>query len=605
MTRLRLVGLIVLVVVLATASVSLAGEGDLDPSFSGDGIDLPPVPDHSFGSAVAIEASGNIVAVGSGGTPARLVLVRYRPDGVLDSSFSDDGIVVAPVTVPVGDRADVAIDDVGNIVVVGTDSDANSLAVVRFLPDGTLDTSFSDDGVAMAQVETYDTGGHSLVIDGSGRIVVSGTVDNGSNDDVVVMRFLPGGTLDSTFADDGLFVLDGGETDRAGDVALDDAGRIVFVASTGTLLQTTGGDIDTQVVRLLPNGTLDASFGSGGAVVTDTGPDLDSTRALVVDPQGRIVVAGHSGPADDEDVLVLRYLSDGTLDASFSDDGIVTTAITDGDDNGNGVAIDRAGNVVVVGHGQGHIEEVWHAAVLRYRPDGSLDSSFSGDGIATTRVRGAYDWFNEVAIDTAGDIVVAGITGGGVGPFFLMVARYQGAGWFIDDTGSVFEDDINALAAAGITRGCNPPDNDRYCPTNQVSRGQMAAFLTRALELPTTTDDAFTDDDDSVFEDDINRLAAAGITAGCNPPDNDQYCPQSLVSRGQMAAFLSRALDLPRGPIDAFTDDEGSVFEDDINRLAAADITAGCNPPDNDHFCPSDKVSRGQMAAFLVRALNL
>lgn len=232
MTRLRLVGLIVLVV-LATASVSLAGEGDLDPSFSEDGLDLPPVPDHGFGHAVTLDSAGNIVAVGSGGTPRRLVLVRYLPDGVLDNSFSDDGIVVAPVTGSAGsgfgrDGADVAIDDVGNIVVVGTDSDANSLAVIRYLPDGTLDTSFSDDGVATAQVGSYKTGGRSLAIDRLGRIVVLGSVDNGSNDDVVVMRFLPEGVLDPSFSADGMFVLDGGETEWAGGVALDAAGRIVF-----------------------------------------------------------------------------------------------------------------------------------------------------------------------------------------------------------------------------------------------------------------------------------------------------------------------------------------------------------------------------------------
>jgi S-layer homology domain len=108
-----------------------------------------------------------------------------------------------------------------------------------------------------------------------------------------------------------------------------------------------------------------------------------------------------------------------------------------------------------------------------------------------------------------------------------------------------------------------------------------------------------------VFEDAIERLAQAGITKGCNPPANTKFCPDDSVSRGQMAAFLVRALNLPayNGP-DRFIDDNGNVFEDAIERLAQAGITKGCNPPANTKFCPDDSVSRGQMAAFLKRALD-
>jgi hypothetical protein len=118
------------------------------------------------------------------------------------------------------------------------------------------------------------------------------------------------------------------------------------------------------------------------------------------------------------------------------------------------------------------------------------------------------------------------------------------SGRFIDDDGSVFEADIERLAAAGITKGCNPPSNDRYCPNDSVTRGQMAAFLTRALDLTATGSTDFVDDDGSIFETDIEKLANAGITKGCNPPSNDRYCPNDSVTRGQMAAFLTRALDL-------------------------------------------------------------
>ncbi len=168
-----------------------------------------------------------------------------------------------------------------------------------------------------------------------------------------------------------------------------------------------------------------------------------------------------------------------------------------------------------------------------------------------------------------------------------------------------FYNDIEYLAVEAITAGCNPPSNTMYCPTSNVTRGQMAAFLVRALNLPAASQDYFTDDETSIFEDDINRLAEAGITRGCNPPTNDLYCPDTKVSREQMAAFLVRALGLTDdGGGNTFIDDDGSIFEEDIAKLAAAGITQGCNPPANTMFCPTSTVTREQMAAFLHRALT-
>lgn len=178
-------------------------------------------------------------------------------------------------------------------------------------------------------------------------------------------------------------------------------------------------------------------------------------------------------------------------------------------------------------------------------------------------------------------------------------------GAFVDDDGHLFEEDIDAIAAAGVTKGCNPPANTRYCPDLDVQRGAMAAFLRRALSLPDANTDFFRDDDQSIFEGDINAIAAAGITKGCNPPGNDRFCPDDFVSRGEMAAFLRRALKLPTVQKDFFIDDSQSVFEADINAIAADGITRGCNPPTNNRYCPSHQVDRGAMAAFLRRALEL
>lgn len=179
-------------------------------------------------------------------------------------------------------------------------------------------------------------------------------------------------------------------------------------------------------------------------------------------------------------------------------------------------------------------------------------------------------------------------------------------GSFYDDQGSVHESSIEGLAASGITRGCRG-EVPVFCPERPVTRGEMAAFLDRALDLGESASERyFTDIDDSIFADSIDRLAAAGITYGCNPPANSRFCPDQAVSRGEMATFLDRALQLePASEPAGFTDISDSVHQVGIANIAAVGITKGCNPPDNTRFCPRDPVIRAQMASFLVRALDL
>jgi S-layer family protein len=169
-------------------------------------------------------------------------------------------------------------------------------------------------------------------------------------------------------------------------------------------------------------------------------------------------------------------------------------------------------------------------------------------------------------------------------------------GHFIDDDGNIHEGAIEAIRAEAITNGCSPT---RYCPNDPVTRGQMAAFLNRALDLPAATTPSGFTDTAGTFADDIERLKAAEITVGCAPT---RYCTNDSVTRGQMAAFLNRALDLPAATTPSGFTDTAGTFADDIERLKAAEITVGCAPT---RYCTNDQVTRAQMATFLMRALNL
>jgi hypothetical protein len=221
--------------------------------------------------------------------------------------------------------------------------------------------------------------------------------------------------------------------------------------------------------------------------------------------------------------------------------------------------------------------------------------------------RGDRDTVMHALESTALDLGAAGYdTVYGYGLIQIHDALARTAGAFTDTPGHTFYNDILWMAGMNITRGCNPPVNDLFCPNDPVTRGQMAAFIARALGLKANSHSGFKDVPSShTFFNDIGKLATAGITRGCNPPANTLYCPDDPVTRGQMSAFVVRALGLTANDHSGFGDVPSSnTFHGDIGKLATAGITRGCNPPVNDRFCPDEPITRGQLAAFFHRALD-
>ena len=222
--------------------------------------------------------------------------------------------------------------------------------------------------------------------------------------------------------------------------------------------------------------------------------------------------------------------------------------------------------------------------------DGTVDPDFGAD--AGDRLLGANDlhmvWGGVVDLRSLDH--VAAVT------FWHLTDQ----GRFFDDAG-LFEEDIEALASAGVTLGCNA-DGTLFCPDEPVTRGQMASFIARWLSLELDKPDLFGDDDGSMHESSINAIADAGITLGCSTADPTLFCPDQLVTRGQMASFIARALGFAPDLTNRFTDDDGSAHEASIDAIATAGITLGCDAVDPNLYCPLDSVLRRHMAAFLVRA---
>lgn len=156
---------------------------------------------------------------------------------------------------------------------------------------------------------------------------------------------------------------------------------------------------------------------------------------------------------------------------------------------------------------------------------------------------------------------------------------------------------MEALYEAGIVQGCEP---GRFCPDDVLTRGQMATVLAGALELPYVGTSVFVDIDGNVHQDGINTLAASGVTLGCTPTE---FCPGDDITRGQLSSLLVRGFEPPETET-VFFDDVGGVHAAAVNRLASVGIAAGCSDSLTD-FCPDEPVLRWQAALFLARSMQL
>ena len=402
---------------------AVGAPGDLDATFGGgDGIvttDVNGIDDDA--NAVVIDSEGRIVVAGEASTPGSserddFAVMRYTADGVLDTSFGTGGIV----TTVFGNDAEVkalVVDSQGRIVVAGgaSNGSTNDHAVARYTSAGVLDTSFGGgDGKLTTNIDcsgaASDDKAHAVAVDSQGRIVVAGDCNENAvtgHDQVMVMRYTSAGVLDTSFGGgDGsvLSDVDGSGPDEVNGMVVDSQDRIVVAGESYN-----GSNEDFMVLRYTSAGVLDTSFGGGdGIVTTDIGSGNDLGNAVVIDSQGRIVVAGESSNGGSDDFAVVRYTSAGVLDTSFGGgDGIVTTAILGGDVKANAVAIDSQGRIVAAGQ-SGDPGSAF--SVVRYTSAGVVDTSFGGgDGSVTTSVS-LDDEANGVAIDSQDRIVVVGET---------------------------------------------------------------------------------------------------------------------------------------------------------------------------------------------------
>jgi uncharacterized delta-60 repeat protein len=374
----------------------MANPGDLDTTFAGNGkktinfggIDKP--------HAVLVQPNGRIVVAGGGAAANRFCVARLRGNGLLDTTFGSRGKRVISFGGEEESAFGAALQPDGKIVLVG-DSDFR-VAVVRLNPNGSFDTTFSGDGKTTFTWGAISRATSVLVLP-NGKLLVSGfSGPEGGN--IQVARLMPTGALDTTFGTGGKAPIDFGGDDFGASIARQPNGRILVAGrsvptQTGAVVAVGGG----VVARLRTKGALDPDFDGDGRLMLPGGGSLS---AVLVQPDRKILVVGNAmGSAK---MTVTRLMPNGSLDTTFDGDGTATIDIGPDSDRANDAVLQPDGRIVVAGYSAAVNSPT---AVARVNGNGTPDLGF-GDGGKVTIDFGAATFGNAVALQANGRIVVAG-----------------------------------------------------------------------------------------------------------------------------------------------------------------------------------------------------
>lgn len=385
---------------------------ELDISFNGTGkvmTDVGAGSDTAY--EVLVQPDHKIIAVGSANT-TYFVLARYNPNGSLDTTFGDNGKVITDFdSNAIAEAAfAAALQPDGKIIAAGFGAIIHPgpayFALARYNTDGSLDQSFGSGGKVSTSIvqNMHHIRGVALAPDG--KIVVAGDYfsNTWNTTQSLIVRYHPNGLPDNSFGSGGIVTdsrgFNQGDSNTPWSVAVQPDGKVVTGGSFSPSVSVTGGDV--TMVRYNENGAYDTSFGSGGRVLipSPTVSEVISSIALLSD--GRIVAAGESG----QDFLVMRFNADGSPDVTFDGDGRVTTPVA-GTSKARSVIVRPNGKIFVSG---ASFTAAQGFAAASYNTDGSLDTSFSGDGKLAFGFEGAFATrAHGMAIDGLGRIALGGV----------------------------------------------------------------------------------------------------------------------------------------------------------------------------------------------------
>lgn len=417
--------LFTLVFLLVATTFSQAQSGTLDPTFGTDGVVTTAIhPNYNMAETTVVQADGKILVAGSAGTPStyQMAVVRYNQDGSLDTSFGNDGTLRFLVGSLKSFVMDMAQQPNGKILLGGRtwDNVSGDFALVRLNEDGSFDNSFGTNGISLIETpETEASEAMSLLDDG--KILMVGY----QNDHFTVAKFNTDGSLDTSFGINGWAVVPFDNTASfADDVAIQGDGKIVV---SGFALNN-NNRFQVAAARLNADGSVDNSFGTNGKVIFNVGDWNDFGEGVAIQSDGKILIGGHkwiSNIQERHDLFVARLNTDGSLDTSYGTDGVATARLVDGANYSNGIVLQADDKPILAGFTilQGEI----NMAMVRFDTAGNLDSTFNGDGMVSFDYEGREDYGQAIALQADNKIILAGYSYGGGGSEFE-VARFLNDG---------------------------------------------------------------------------------------------------------------------------------------------------------------------------------
>jgi len=415
---------------LVLPNIAYGAPTDLDLSFGTGGKVLTAVGNHSVIHSVALQPDNKMIAVGQGMSATGqtvIAVLRYLPDGKLDTSFGSakNGIVTA--TVKTGTLAsDVAIESDGKIVIVAQElANTGEFIVARLLNNGDFDTSFAGTGKVLTPMAPIGKPAYAnaLLIQSDGKIVVAGSSESSStNLDITVVRYNQDGSLDMGFGRGGKVVtsLSAGR-DEAQDVMMQSDGKIVVGGRSFN-----GKYDDFALVRYNSNGTLDNTFGINGVVILPADSQGGVIHAMALQADGRIVAAGMSHNGVNQNFAAVRLLQNGSLDNSFAGTGKVTLSFGAVDSAAHSVAIQSNGTILLSGYGD-KSPGMSLFALARLLPNGTPDAFFGSNGKILTEISPPnLESAAQVIVQNGGRILVAGSSSRTSTESQFALVRYMG-----------------------------------------------------------------------------------------------------------------------------------------------------------------------------------
>ena len=402
----------VLVLSLFTIGAGYNQAGVLDPSFDTDGIVISAFGNIDRASAIQVQPDGKIVAAGTTLTGNyNFIIKRFSPNGSLDHTFNGAGYNLTDFG-GADQVTGLVIQPDGKVVVCGYSAIAGNsydFSMVRYKANGIIDSTFDLDGKVSTAFSTGIDEANAIALQPDGKIVLTGKAYNGTNFDFGVARYNTDGSLDNSFDMDGMVTTTVGTADDFGNALCIQPDGKILVAGIGVI----SGMDQFIVIRYNTDGSLDNTFDTDGIWNSNVGA---SATGIFVQPDSQIVVGGTNSS-----YTVARLHPDGSFDNSFDGDGVATILVSALGAQLNAILLQPDGKIVAAGAAYNGTDDDFSLA--RFNSDGSVDSSFDIDGIVITSVNVHDDRIFAIAQQADGKLVVAGETGNGSNPDFVL-ARY-------------------------------------------------------------------------------------------------------------------------------------------------------------------------------------